>query len=86
MLTSSDAEIDLIIERSGRCPIFLAIKSKECVDEHDLSRLLQLSQEFGDCEALCLSQDPRKKKIGHAMVYPWQEGLVSIFKQSYTSN
>lgn len=35
---------------------------------------------FGECEAICLSQDPRKKKIQHVTVYPWQEALRYIFK------
>ena len=80
LLTSSDAEIDFIIERPGQAPCFVEIKSKNCVDISNLSNLLRLSQEFGDCEAICLSQDPRKKKIEHATVYPWQEGLSHIFK------
>lgn len=80
LMTSSDAEIDLIVERPGRPPLFVEIKSKNNVDVHDIQRLLQLSQEFGACEALCLSQDPRKKKIDHVMVYPWQEGLAYIFQ------
>jgi uncharacterized protein len=77
--TNSDLEIDLIIERPGLSTIFLEIKSKDNVIEKDLSTLLKLSEEFGDCEVICLSQDVRKKKIKHAVVYPWQEGLKYIF-------
>ena len=80
LLTQTDQEIDLIIERPGLTPLFIEIKSKDNVLEHDLSNLLKLSHEFGDCEAICLSQDPRKKQIGHAVVYPWREGLAEIFK------
>ena len=80
LLTQTDQEIDLIIERPGLMPLFIEIKSKDNVLEHDLSTLIKLSKEFGNCEAMCLSQDPRKKQIGHVMVYPWQEGLAKIFK------
>jgi predicted AAA+ superfamily ATPase len=80
LMTQSDQEIDLIIERPGSVPLFIEIKSKNNVVETDLKTLLMLSQEFGDCEAICLSQDPRKKQIGHATVYPWREGLAEIFK------
>jgi len=80
LMTASDLEIDLIIERAGSPPIFVEIKSKDTVSEGDLSSLLKLSSDFGECEAICLSQDPRKKKIGHVTVYPWQEGLQYIFK------
>jgi len=79
LMTASDVEIDLIIERSGFSPLFVEIKSKDAVNEEDLSSLLKLSTDFGDCEAICLSQDPRKKKIEHVTVYPWQEGLQYIF-------
>ncbi len=80
LMTASDVEIDFIIERPGLLPIFVEIKSKDAVNKEDLSALLKLSQDFGACEAICLSQDPRKKKIGHAMVYPWYEGLEYIFR------
>lgn len=79
LLTSSDAEIDLIIERPGLPTLFVEIKSKDAVNEEDLSTLLKLTTDFGECEAICLSQDPRKKKISHATVYPWQQGLAAIF-------
>lgn len=79
LMTQSDQEIDLIIERPGLLPLFIEIKSKDNVQASDLNTLLKLSQEFGACEAICLSQDPRKKQIGHAIVYPWREGLTEIF-------
>ncbi len=79
LMTASDLEIDLIIERPGLPPLFIEIKSKDAVTESDLSNLLNLTAEFGACEAICLSQDPLKKKIGSAMVYPWYEGLRTIF-------
>ncbi len=82
LMTASDVEIDLIIERPGLLPLFVEIKSKDAVNEQDLSGLLKLSADFGECEAICLSQDPRKKKIAHATVYPWQEGLKAIFRHS----
>jgi predicted AAA+ superfamily ATPase len=79
LMTASDLEIDLIVERTGAPPIFVEIKSKDAISEGDLSSLLKLSSDFGECEAICLSQDPRKKKIEHVTVYPWQEGLKYIF-------
>lgn len=80
LMTASDLEIDLIIERPGSLPIFVEIKSKDAINEGDLSSLLKLSSDFGECEAICLSQDPRKKKIQHVTVYPWKDGLRYIFK------
>ncbi|MFM8453523.1 MAG: ATP-binding protein, partial [Gammaproteobacteria bacterium] len=80
LMTSNDAEIDLVIERPMQAPIFVEIKSKTSVLESDLSQLSKLSLDFGNgCEAICLSQEPRKKQINHITVYPWQEGLKAIF-------
>lgn len=79
LLTTGDSEIDLVIERPGLPPFFVEIKSKDAVNKQDLSTLLKLSADFGSCEAICLSQDPRKKKIEHVTVYPWREGLQYIF-------
>jgi len=78
-MTASDLEIDLIVERPGLPPVFIEIKSKDAVNEEDLSSLLKLTTDFGQCEAICLSQDPRKKKIEHSTVYPWREGLQYVF-------
>lgn len=84
--TSSDAEIDLIIERPGLIPLFVEIKSNSCVGVSDLTNFIRLTQEFGSCEAICLSQDPRRKKIEHVMLYPWKEGLSVIFKTHLQGN
>lgn len=80
LMTASDSEIDLIVERPGLPPVFLEIKSKDNVGLSDVHSLLQLSQDFGACEAICLSQDPRKKQLDAVTVYPWQAGLAYIFK------
>jgi predicted AAA+ superfamily ATPase len=79
LMTESGLEVDLIIERAGLPTLFIEIKSKEAVDERDLQSLLRLSADFDNCEAICLSQDPRKKNIQGVTVYPWQEGLRYIF-------
>lgn len=82
LMTASDVEIDLIIERPGLPPLFIEIKSKDAVTEQDLSNLFNITAEFGACEAICLSQDPYKKKIGSVMIYPWYEGLQAIFVEN----
>jgi predicted AAA+ superfamily ATPase len=79
LMTASDLEIDLVIERPGLSPVFVEIKSKDAVNKEDISSLLKLSVDFGECEAICLSQDPRKRKIENVTVYPWREGLQYIF-------
>jgi len=79
LLTTSGAEIDLVVERPGQIPLFIEIKSKNNVHSTDLETLAKLSHDFGACEAVCFSQDPRAKKIGDITVYPWQEGIRKFF-------
>lgn len=78
--TTSDVEVDLIIERPGRCPVFVEINSSDLVQDSDLRSLNKISREFGNCEAVCLSQDPLKRIIEGVTVYPWQEGLRKLFE------
>ncbi len=77
--TKDDAEVDLIIERPGLPILFVEIKSSENIHQADLSSFIRLVNDFGQCEAICLSNDKHAKKFGNILVLPWQEGLKQIF-------
>lgn len=77
--TKDDAEIDLVIERPGQTTIFIEIKSSNNVRPEQLRNLKQLTSDFGQCEAICLSLDPYARAIDHVTVLPWQQGLQQIF-------
>ncbi len=77
--TKDDAEVDLVIERPGKPLLFIEIKSSQNIDLQDLKTLVTLSNDFKDCETLCLSNEPRRKQLGAITVYPWQEGIKKIF-------
>lgn len=77
--TKDDAEVDLIVERPGLLPLFIEIKSAKLVSQEALSSFVMLTQDFGDCEAVCFSQETIAKKYEHVTVYPWQEGLRKFF-------
>lgn len=83
-MSAAGAEIDLVVERAGKPKLFIEIKSSQNVGEEDLESFMQLVKDFKvadpqGCEAVCFSQDIRRKKIGEVMVYPWQEGLKYCF-------
>lgn len=80
--TKDDAEIDLIVERPGQKILFIEIKSSDNVSAMDLRTFTKLADDFGDCEAVCFSNDPYSKKIGTITVYPWREGLKTFFYKS----
>lgn len=80
--TKDDAEIDLVVERPGEKILFIEIKSSSNVVNSDLSTLAILAKDFGDCEAICFSQDERAKRYGDITVYPWQIGIKKYFMGS----
>lgn len=73
-----DIEIDLVIERPGRPLLFVEIKSAERVKDAELRPLRALADEIKECEAICISREPRKRKVGKILVCPWQEALTEI--------
>lgn len=79
--TSGGAEIDLVVERPGKSLLCIEIKSSNNVADSDLTTFLRLTEELGNCEAICLSQDRYPKKIKHATVLPWQSGIKQYFTQ-----
>ena len=79
--TKDDREVDLVVDRPGQATLLIEIKSTTNVQKEALGPLIKLSEDLGDCEAVCFSQDTLAKKIEHVMVYPWQQGLEKFFGQ-----
>jgi predicted AAA+ superfamily ATPase len=77
--TKDDAEVDLIVERPGEKLLFIEIKSTNDVSLEQLSTFSKLAEDFRDCEAICFSQDPRRKNLRNVQVFPWLEGLKKFF-------
>lgn len=77
--THEDAEVDLIIERPGKPPLLIEIKSSDSVDFAEIKSLERIARDFGACECLCLSRDKTRRKAGETWILPWQEGLAHIF-------
>lgn len=77
--TKDDAEVDLVVERPGQPVLFIEIKSSENVRPEDLSTFSRLVQDFGHCEAICLSRDPFRKRFDSITIMPWKEGLDWLF-------
>jgi len=73
--TKDDAEIDLVVERPGQPILFIEIKSTTHVKQELISTFIQLTRDFGECEAICLSDDPIEKMIEHVRIIPWKTGL-----------
>ncbi len=79
LLTGSGVEVDLVVERPGQPLLLIEIKSTDHVNHTQLSTLESIVADIGECEAICLSQDPRPKTIGSVTVHPWAMGIRQYF-------
>lgn len=77
--TKDDAEVDLIVERPGLPLLFIEIKSSENVHATHLTTLKKIAQDFGNCEAICFSNDPYPKELDGIKVFPWRQGIKYYF-------
>lgn len=79
IMTANNLEIDLVVDRPGQKKLLIEIKSKNNVVSQDVTNLEKVAADIEDCETVCFSQDPKRKKIGNVTVYPWQEGIKHFF-------
>ena len=76
--TKDDAEIDLIIDRPGRPPALIEIKSTDRVEPRHVRDLSRFLPDFPGADAYCFSRDPLRKRIDGVLVVPWEEGLAEL--------
>jgi len=79
--TSSDVEIDLVVERPGQKLLCIEIKSRTEIDEKAIGPFKRLTKDIPDCEAVVLSQHRFVKQYDHVHCYPWQKGLEIYFPE-----
>lgn len=70
-----NSEIDLVVERPNKPVLFIAIKSSHFVKAKDIRALNAVAQAVPDAKAICISQDPMKRRIGNVLICPYQEAL-----------
>ncbi len=76
--TKDDAEIDLIVERSGMPTALVEIKSTTRVVSQDVTGLANFLPVFPKANAYCISNDPRAKSLNSVECLHWREGLKAI--------
>lgn len=79
MMTQDGEEVDLIVERPNLSLLLIEIKSNSDVREANLKTLHKISAEIPGCEAICISNNPQRKKYGDITVLPWQLALQEYF-------
>ncbi len=73
--TKDDVEVDLVVERPGKLPLFIEIKSSTQMTSEAISSFIHLSRDYGKCEAICICDEPYEKMIHHVRVLPWKIAL-----------
>jgi predicted AAA+ superfamily ATPase len=76
--TKDGAEIDLIVERSGKPTFLIEIKSSPTVREEELRNLKALSNDMPGSTAICLHTGASTLSFGHIECLPWQDGIRRI--------
>ncbi len=77
--TKNDVEIDLVVERPGLPILFIEIKSSSSLTAEDLNGFIKITEDFGECEAVCLAKIARSKSYGKVTVMPWELGIKKFF-------
>ncbi len=80
ILTKNGIEVDLVISRPAQPLLLIEIKSSDDVRAEQVSALEKLTQDIPNSEAICLSRDTKRKKIGSVTVWPWQDWMLEYFK------
>ena len=76
--SKSGAEIDLVVERPGKRPAFIEIKSSDAVQDRHLNHLKSILDTYKEAEGYCFCNETVSRKVGEISVVPWQDGLREI--------
>ncbi len=77
--TKDQAEIDLIIERPGKGPLLVEIKSTDRPDSADAKKLERFLGDFRGAKAYLICMVERSQMMGNVLCLPWREGIGRIF-------
>ena len=76
--TKDGLEIDLIVERPGRNPALIEIKSAERIDERHVRGLKSFAADFPKSDLICASRITLAQKIEDVWALPWREAFKAI--------
>jgi predicted AAA+ superfamily ATPase len=77
--TKDDLELDLIIDRPGREPALVEVKSAASIDDRHIRNLLAFHYDFPGADLICASKVREARKIGPVLVLPWRQALERLF-------
>jgi len=77
--TKDDMEVDLIIDRPGKEPVLVEVKSATSIDERHIKSLLAFHDDFPGADLVCACRAGEARKIGPVLVLPWRQALDRLF-------
>ena len=77
--TKDDMEVDLIIDRPGKEPVLVEVKSATSIDERHIRSLLAFHDDFPGADLVCACRVGEARKIGPVLVLPWRQALECLF-------
>lgn len=75
---TNDVEVDLVVERPGKPVLLVEIKSSERVRDAEIRAVDTLASELKGAEAVCISCETERRKVGNVLVVPWREALDAV--------
>ncbi|MBP9707948.1 MAG: ATP-binding protein [Oligoflexales bacterium] len=79
LATQGGLEVDIIIDRPGKKSVLIEIKSATNVREDHIRNLQSFAKEYSDFDAICLCQETTARQVDNVIIYPWREGLETLF-------
>jgi predicted AAA+ superfamily ATPase len=76
--TKDDAEIDLIIERPGKRPVLVEVKSTSRLRDDHVAGLQRFKNDFERPLLLCLSRDELPQARGEVIGRHWRSGIEQL--------
>lgn len=74
----SGIEIDLVIDRPGRPPALVEIKSTTSATQDDIRALELFADDFPDSDLFLLSRDKNPQRFGRIRALHWRDGIKEI--------
>jgi len=78
--STSGFEVDFIIGDHTA----LEVKAKKTISDNDIKSLRMLSEEGKLKRFICVSMEPRRRKVGNIDILPYKEFLDLLWDEAYT--
>jgi predicted AAA+ superfamily ATPase len=76
--TPAGVEVDLVVDRPGRPPALIEVKSTRTARADHATALAHVARDLAPAEAFLVTRDPVPKQFGSVLAVPWELALGAI--------